>query len=334
MSLFKNKTILITGGTGSFGNKFVETLLKANEVKKIIIYSRDEFKQHNMRIKFNNKKLRFFIGDVRDYSRLKYALENVDIVVHAAAIKHVPVAEYNPFEAIQTNVYGAQNLIAASIDNKINKVIALSTDKACSPLNLYGATKLAADKLFIAANNFVGKKNISFSIVRYGNVIGSRGSVLDIFKDQSINNLKNFTITSKDMTRFFITLEQGVKFVQQCFELMKGGEIFIPKIPSMKIEDLAHAINNKMGLKETGIRPGEKLDEVMFSKDDSSFVFEFKKYYVLSPSIEINNLKYYNKSKSGEIGKKVKNNFEYSSKTEKFMTIREIQKFLKDNKLL
>ncbi len=335
MNTFKNKTILITGGTGSFGNKFVEKVLKVNKVKKIIIFSRDEFKQYNMKNKFNNnKKLRFFIGDVRDNNRLKYALEGVDIVIHAAALKHVPVAEYNPFEAIQTNIIGAQNLIQASIENKVSKVIALSTDKACSPLNLYGATKLASDKLFIAANNFIGKKKISFSLVRYGNVIGSRGSVLDVFKKQSSEKKKYFTLTSKSMTRFFITLDQGVDFVCKCFELMRGGEVFIPKIPSMKIKDLASAIDNKIGIKEIGIRPGEKLDEVMFSKDDSSFVYEFKKYYIIAPSIELNKIQGYKKSIDNEIGMIIPKNFEYSSNLGQFMTVKEIQIFLKKNNLL
>ena len=266
---FKNKTILITGGTGSFGNIAVRKFLKIKGIKKIIIYSRDEHKQHEMISRFNTKELkllRFFIGDVRDLERLTNAFEGVDVVIHAAALKQVDTAEYNPYEFIKTNIMGAQNVIQASIHNKVKNIIALSTDKAAAPINLYGATKLCSDKMFIAANNIVGNKDIKFSVVRYGNVMGSRGSIIPLFLKQKNNKL--FTITDKRMTRFNITLQESIDMVIWSLVNNLGGEIYVPKIPSYKIEDLARAICSKSKIKIIGIRQGEKLHEEMITKDD------------------------------------------------------------------
>ena len=285
------KTILITGGTGSFFKKLTEILLKNYNLKKLIIYSRDELKQSEMQKNIKSKgktNVRFFVGDVRDLSRLKQAMDGVDIVVHAAALKHVPIAEYNPFEAIKTNVIGAQNVIDAAMANKVKKVIALSTDKAAAPINLYGATKLASDKLFIAANNFKGKKNIKFSVVRYGNVMGSRGSVIPYFLKCKKNNY--LPITDKKMTRFSITLDEGVKFVLKSINKMYGGEIFIPKIPSFKITDLAEAISKNINLKIVGLRPGEKLHEEMITESCNSInTIEFNDHYIIASDSEFNN---------------------------------------------
>ncbi len=298
--MINKKTILITGGTGSFGKKFVEVLINNHKPKKIIIYSRDELKQHEMqRIFPGNKKteIRYFIGDVRDLPRLKLAMRNVDILVHAAALKHVPIAEYNPFEAVKTNIIGAQNIIDASLEANVKKVIALSTDKASSPINLYGATKLTSDKLFIAANNYVGKKDIKFSVVRYGNVMASRGSVIPFFIKEAKKGI--LPITDKNMTRFNITLDKGVNFVIFCLKQMWGGEIFVPKIPSYKIIDLAKAISPKAKFKYVGIRPGEKLHEEMISASDSLNTIEYSKHFVIVPnSIFLNwNKKSYIKKK-------------------------------------
>ena len=299
--MFNNKNILITGGTGSFGKKYTEILLKNYKPNKIIIYSRDELKQYEMAQKFNDKCMRYFIGDVRDKDRLKKAMQNVDIVIHAAALKHVPIAEYNPMECIKTNINGASNIIDASIENEVEKVIALSTDKASAPINLYGATKLASDKLFVAANNLVGTKKTRFSVVRYGNVIGSRGSVIPFFMKLLKQGQKTLPITDFRMTRFFITLEDGVKFVLKNFERMQGGEIFVPKIPSMKIVDLAKAICPKCKLKEIGIRPGEKLHEVMITSDDR--VVEFDDHYVIKPTIQFAHIADYTTNNISQKGK-------------------------------
>ncbi len=327
--MFKNKNILITGGTGSFGKCFTKELLKLNP-NKIVIFSRDELKQSEMASSFNNKKLRFFIGDVRDKVRLSFAMDDIDYVVHAAALKQVPAAEYNPIECIKTNIIGAENVINACIENNIKNVIALSTDKAASPINLYGGTKLVSDKLFIAANNITGKRKTRFSVVRYGNVFNSRGSVFPIFKKLIQNKAKYLPITDKRMTRFNLSLDEGVKFVIDSFSNMWGGEIFIPKIPSMKIVDLAKAMSQKIPIKETGIRPGEKLYEVLCPSDDSHLVIEFKKYYVITPSISFNILtNNYLKNKKKEKGKKVKKNFEYNSKYNEFLSINEIKKIIK-----
>jgi len=309
--MFNGKNILITGGTGSFGKKYTEILLKNYKPNKIIIYSRDELKQFEMAQRFNDKCMRYFIGDIRDKERLKKAMEGVDYVIHAAALKQVPAAEYNPMEAVKTNIHGAQNVIDSAIENGIKKVIALSTDKATAPINLYGATKLASDKLFIAANNLIGKKKIRFSVVRYGNVIGSRGSVVPFFINLIKNGVKELPITHKDMTRFLITLEEGVKFVLKNFERMQGGEIFVPKIPSMKIVDLAKALCAECKLKEIGIRPGEKLHEVMITKDDRCI--EFKDHFVIKPTINFSFKADYSQNMLGEKGKEREIGFEYSS---------------------
>ena len=311
--MFTNKTILITGGTGSFGKQFVRTLLKRYNPKKIIIYSRDELKQFEMAQKYNDKCMRYFIGDVRDLDRLKKAMNGVDFVVHAAALKHVPIAEYNPMECIKTNVMGAQNVIDASIECGVEKVIALSTDKAASPINLYGASKLASDKLFVAANNLTGEKDIRFSVVRYGNVLGSRGSVVPFFKKLIADGVKELPITDENMTRFWITLQEGVDFVLKNFERMQGGEIFVPKIPSMKVIDMARTLAPELPIKIIGIRPGEKLHELMCPKDDSHLTIEFDDHFVIKPSITFTHSHDYTTNALGEVGKPVLLGFEYSS---------------------
>ncbi|MGA3600106.1 UDP-N-acetylglucosamine 4,6-dehydratase (inverting) [Lysinibacillus agricola] len=275
-----NKTVLVTGGTGSFGKKFIQKALTLG-VKKIIVFSRDELKQYEMKQEFKDERIRFFIGDVRDKDRLYRAFDGVDIVIHAAAMKHVDACEYNPFEAVKTNIHGAQNIIEAAIDRGVEKVIALSTDKACSPVNLYGATKLASDKLFVAANAYVGEKKTRFSVVRYGNVVGSRGSVVPFFK--KIKDTGKLPITDARMTRFWITLDQGVQFVLDNLDRMYGGEIFVPKIPSMNIMDLAKAIAPNCKYEIIGIRPGEKLHEAMIMEDDARHTREFDTYYVIQP---------------------------------------------------
>ncbi|WP_457564515.1 UDP-N-acetylglucosamine 4,6-dehydratase (inverting) [Caminibacter sp.] len=309
--MFNNKTILITGGTGSFGKKYTEILLKKYNPKKIIIYSRDELKQFEMAQVFNQKCMRYFIGDVRDKERLKKAMEGVDFVIHAAALKQVPAAEYNPMEAIKTNIMGAQNVIECAIEEEVEKVIALSTDKASAPINLYGATKLASDKLFIAANNMVGSRKTRFAVVRYGNVIGSRGSVVPFFAKLIKQGVKKLPITHKDMTRFLITLEEGVNFVLKNFERMQGGELFVPKIPSMKIVDMAKAICPECELEFIGIRPGEKLHEVMITRDDNCV--EFKDHFVIKPTINFSFEADYTTNMLGEKGVEREVGFEYSS---------------------
>ncbi|MBZ7944255.1 UDP-N-acetylglucosamine 4,6-dehydratase (inverting) [Campylobacter sp. RM13744] len=312
--MFNGKNILITGGTGSFGKTYTKILLRNYKPNKIIIFSRDELKQFEMAISFNHPCMRYFIGDVRDKERLNYAMNDVDYVIHAAAMKHVPVAEYNPMECIKTNINGAQNVIDACLENNVEKCIALSTDKACNPVNLYGATKLASDKLFVAANNIAGNKNTKFSVARYGNVVGSRGSVVPFFKKLIKEGAKELPITDERMTRFWISLEDGVKFVLNNFEIMHGGEVFVPKIPSMKITDLAHALAPNLKTKIIGIRPGEKLHETMISSDDSHLTYEFNTYYVISPSIQFTNIKSdFSINAKGEKGQKVKDGFSYSS---------------------
>lgn len=311
--MFNNKNILITGGTGSFGKKYTEIILSKYKPNKIIIFSRDELKQYEMAQSFTNKCMRYFIGDVRDMERLKEAMHNVDFVIHAAALKHVPVAEYNPLECIKTNINGAENVIRAAITNNIEKVIALSTDKAANPINLYGATKLASDKLFIAANNMVGDRRTRFSVVRYGNVTGSRGSVIPFFNKLIREGATELPITDEKMTRFLITLEDGVNFVLKNFERMYGGEIFIPKIPSMKITELATAIAPTLPHKIIGIRPGEKLHEIMCPADDSHLTLEFDDHYVIKPSIQFNKIVDFSINKLGEKGVPVEQGFEYNS---------------------
>tara|TARA_R110002033_G_scaffold9971_4_gene32738 strand:- start:5212 stop:6204 length:993 start_codon:yes stop_codon:yes gene_type:complete len=311
--MFNDKNILITGGTGSFGKKFTKMILEKYKPNKIIIYSRDELKQYEMSQDYNNKCMRYFIGDVRDASRLKKAMNDVDYVIHAAALKHVPIAEYNPMECIKTNIDGAQNVIDAAIDNRVKKVIALSTDKAANPVNLYGATKLVSDKLFVAANNLVGKRDISFAVVRYGNVLGSRGSVVPYFEKLIKNGAESLPITDEKMTRFMITLEQGVDFVLKNFERMKGGEIFVPKIPSMKIVDLAKAMAPELPHEIVGIRPGEKLHEIMCPSDDSHLTIEFEDHFVIGPTIKFHAVRDYFENNLGEKGIQVEQGFEYNS---------------------
>lgn len=280
---WNDKVVLVTGGTGSFGKKFIEIMLKEYQPAKIIIYSRDELKQHEMRAAgFDHDSLRYFIGDVRDLERLKRAFNRVDIVVHAAALKQVPACEYNPMEAIKTNILGSSNVIDAALDRGVSRVLALSTDKAVNPINLYGATKLAAEKLFVQSNAYAGSHNVRFSCVRYGNVVGSRGSVVPVFLKQ--RETGKVTITDERMTRFWISLEQGVRFVIRCIEQMEGGEVFVPKIPSMKVVDLAKAVAPEADLSIIGIRPGEKLHEVLISEDEARLTLERDDMFVVTPS--------------------------------------------------
>jgi UDP-N-acetylglucosamine 4,6-dehydratase len=311
--MFNNKNIFITGGTGSFGKQFVTMLLQNYTPNKIIIYSRDELKQYEMAQKFNAPCMRYFIGDVRDLPRLQKAMKDVDFVVHAAALKHVPIAEYNPMECIKTNIMGAQNVIDACIDNGVKKVIALSTDKAASPINLYGASKLASDKLFVAANNIIGKASTRFSVVRYGNVLGSRGSVIPFFYKLIQEGATSLPITDANMTRFWITLQEGVEFVIRSFERMHGGETFVPKIPSMKMTDMAHAIAPHLKQKIIGIRPGEKLHEVMCPQNDAHLTLEFHDHYLIQPTIQFAQKVNFTKNALGESGREVGYGFEYSS---------------------
>ncbi len=308
--MLNDKTILITGGTGSFGRKCTEYILREYKPKKVIVFSRDELKQYEMNQTFHVDKypMRYFIGDVRDKERLHRAFHDVDYVIHAAALKQVPAAEYNPFEAVKTNVIGAQNVIDVAIDQKVKKVIALSTDKAANPVNLYGATKLCSDKLFIAGNSYVGHDHSIFSVVRYGNVIGSRGSVIPYFIKQRETGV--FHITDSRMTRFWITLERGVDFVIKCLEVMVGGELFVPKIPSMNIMDLAKAICPDCRTEIIGIRPGEKLHEVMVTKDDARYTVEFENYYVIKSAF-----RFFDERFDGDKCKPVPEDFEYNSNT-------------------
>ena len=307
MTIFDGKAVLVTGGTGSFGKQFVGTILAETKARRVIVFSRDELKQYEMRQLFpGEERLRYFIGDVRDYRRLYRALHGVDFVVHAAALKQVPAAEYNPFEAVKTNVHGAQNVIEAAIEQGVERVIALSTDKACSPINLYGATKLVSDKLFIAGNAYAGGMRTRFAVVRYGNVVGSRGSVVPYF--QNLVASGELPITDERMTRFWITLEQGVSFVRSSFERMHGGELFVPKIPSMRVVDLARAIAPDAKLKFVGIRPGEKLHEEMISPPDSRRTLDMGDYYVIQPEME-----WFTSTKLA--GKPVEDGFSYGSDT-------------------
>ncbi|NKF51057.1 UDP-N-acetylglucosamine 4,6-dehydratase (inverting) [Shewanella sp. WXL01] len=324
--MFDNKSILITGGTGSFGHKYTKTLLERYKPKRIIILSRDELKQYEMQQIFNDSCMRYFIGDVRDVDRLKQAFKDVDYVIHAAAMKQVPAAEYNPMECIKTNINGAENVIRAAISNNVEKVIALSTDKAASPINLYGATKLASDKLFTAANNMVGNARTRFAAVRYGNVVGSRGSVVPLFKKLIAQGATELPITHPDMTRFWITLQEGVDFVLKNFERMQGGEIFIPKIPSIKITDLAKAYGPELEQKIIGIRPGEKMHEIMAPEDDSHHNIEFDDHFVITPSIKFfgEEINYY-RNRLNENGKLVEPGFEYhSGSNPEFLSVEQI----------
>lgn len=314
--MLNNKSLLITGGTGSFGKKFTETLINNYKPKKIVIFSRDELKQFEMQLRFNQDCMRYFIGDVRDKERLSMAMNGIDYVIHAAALKQVPAAEYNPTECIRTNISGAENVIHAALSNDVEKVIALSTDKAANPINLYGATKLCSDKLFVAANNFAGTKRTIFSVVRYGNVVGSRGSVVPFFQKLIKEKKDSLPITDTKMTRFWITLQEGVDFVIKNFLRMSGGEIFVPKIPSVNITDLAKAMAPDMKQEVIGIRPGEKLHEIMCPADDSHRTVEFEDHYVIMPSITFRDRKIEQTVNNlGEKGAFVSHGFEYNSGT-------------------
>jgi UDP-N-acetylglucosamine 4,6-dehydratase len=325
-TVFDNKNILITGGTGSFGNRFIQHLLDNYNPKRLIVFSRDELKQFEMQQRFNQPVMRYFIGDVRDKERLIAALKNVDYVVHAAALKQVPAAEYNPNECIKTNINGAQNVIDACIANGVEKVIALSTDKAANPVNLYGATKLASDKLFVAANNIAGADGPSFAVVRYGNVVGSRGSVVPFYRDLIKKGVKKLPVTHDGMTRFWITLDEGVDFVVKNFSRMQGGEIYVPKIPSIRILDLVEAMQGNTEHELIGIRPGEKLHEVMVPEELSHQSVEFNDHYVITPAISFNNLDVnYKTNKLLEKGEVMTEAFEYHSGTNPhFLSVEEL----------
>jgi UDP-N-acetylglucosamine 4,6-dehydratase len=324
--MFDGQSILITGGTGSFGRYFVKTLLERYRPKRVVVYSRDELKQFEMGEVFSEKCMRYFIGDVRDAPRLATAMTDVDCVVHAAALKQVPAAEYNPMECIKTNVIGAQNVIDAAMANNVKKVIALSTDKAANPINLYGATKLCSDKLFAAANNLAGRKATRFSVVRYGNVVGSRGSVIPHFKKLLDGGARELPITDERMTRFWITLSEGVDFVMRAFSRMKGGEMFVPKIPSARITDIARALAPDIPFRIIGIRPGEKLHEVMCPTDDSHLTLEFENHYVIRPSLVFTSISDYSTDGEGVSGRPVPMGFEYNSGTNpRFLTVEQIR---------
>ena len=308
--MLNNKTVLVTGGTGSFGKSFVKKLLFDDQISKVIVFSRDELKQFEMQSILKSPKLRYFLGDVRDFQRLKQATDGVDIIVHAAAIKQIPAAEYNPMEAIKTNIIGAENIVNAAIENGVKRVVALSTDKAANPANLYGATKLCSDKLMIAGNILAGKHPTRFAVVRYGNVLGSRGSVIPFFKEQQASGV--ITITDVKMTRFWLTIDEGVQFVLDSLLRMQGGEIFVPKIPSFKVIDVAKVVSPGTPTKIIGIRPGEKLHEVMITEDDSSFTLEFDKFYaILAPFLM--DSEYYRSN-----GIKVPFGFSFTSENNKF----------------
>lgn len=324
--MFNDKVILITGGTGSFGKMAVKMILDRYQPKKLIIYSRDELKQFEMQQTFNDPCMRYFIGDVREAARLDRAMNGVDFVIHAAALKQVPAAEYNPMECIKTNITGADSVITAAINNEVEKVIALSTDKAANPINLYGATKLVSDKLFVAANNLAGGHRTRFSVVRYGNVVGSRGSVLPFFKKIIADGATELPITDDRMTRFWITLPQGVEFVLKNFQRMQGGEVFVPKIPSITIPELATSLAPDLPQKIIGIRPGEKIHEIMCPADDSHLTLEFDDHYVIKPTIRFDHDIDYAKNRLGETGQPVPQGFEYhSGNNPHFLTVPEIQ---------
>ena len=332
--MFNNKTILITGGTGTFGSSLLSYIINNYKPKKIIIFSRDEFKQFHLAEKLkhhkNFNKIRFFLGDVRDYERLLIAFKNVDFVIHAAALKYVDIAEYNPIEFVKTNILGSQNISLAAIETGVKKVMLLSTDKAVNPVNLYGSTKLVAEKLITASNTYAIKGKTKLSVVRYGNVFNSRGSVIPKFMSLKDNN-KNLPVTDKNMTRFFLTVHNSIKFVINCFDIMEGGEIFIPKCKTIKIVDLAKAISKKSKILTVGIRPGEKIHESLISKDESAFIIEFKNFYCL---ISRGNSKSHKKYFSNKFGKgKLVKPFDYSSNNNDFLSIKDIEKILRQIKL-
>lgn len=327
--MFNGKAILITGGTGSFGKRFVRQLLEQHSPRRVVIYSRDELKQFDMQQEFTHPALRFFIGDVRDKERLVQAMRGIDFVVHAAALKQVPAAEYNPMECIKTNIHGAENVIHAALANDVQKVIALSTDKAANPINLYGATKLASDKLFVAANNIAGQQPTRFAVVRYGNVVGSRGSVVPYFRKLIAEGASALPITDVRMTRFWISLKQAVDFVFKSFQRMQGGEIFVPKLPSVRIVDLAEAMAPNLPHTIIGIRPGEKLHEIMCPADDSHLTLEFHDHFVIRPSIRFFAEEYdYTHNPLGETGAPCAAGFEYNSgNNPHFLRVDEIAAF-------
>lgn len=323
--MFNDKSILITGGTGSFGKQYVKTILQHYRPKRLIVFSRDELKQFEMAQQYNAECMRYFIGDVRDVDRLIQAVNGVDYVIHAAALKQVPAAEYNPMECIKTNIHGAENVIKAALANNVDKVIALSTDKAANPINLYGATKLASDKLFVAANNIAGGHRTRFAVVRYGNVVGSRGSVVPFFKEYAEAGHDHLPITDERMTRFWILLQEGVDFVLKNFQRMHGGEIFVPKLPSVRVVDLAKAMAPTLSHKVIGIRPGEKLHEIMCPNDDSHLTLEFDDHYVIRPTIQFTVNVDFTLNRLGERGKPVPQGFEYNSGTNpQFLSVEEI----------
>ena len=328
-NMFHNSSILVTGGTGSFGRCFIKTILKEYQPRRLVVFSRDELKQYEMSQEYDAQCMRYFLGDVRDYDRLRQAMREVDYVVHAAALKQVPAAEYNPMECVKTNVHGAENVIRAALDNDVKRVLALSTDKAANPINLYGATKLASDKLFVAANNIAGSHETRFSVVRYGNVVGSRGSVVPYFNKKIAEGANSLPITDIEMTRFWITLQQGIDFVIKNFKRMQGGEIFVPKIPSIRIIDLAKAMAPKLPTKVIGIRPGEKIHEVMCPADDSHLTLEFDDFYLIRPTIKFHHREIdYAKNKLGEVGQSVPQGYEYNSGINpRFLEIEEIREF-------
>jgi len=324
--MLNDQSVLITGGTGSFGRLYVRTIFQRYKPRRVVVFSRDELKQFEMQQDFDYPEMRYFIGDVRDYDRLRQAMRGIDFVIHAAALKQVPAAEYNPFECIKTNVLGAQNVINAAIENEVGKVIALSTDKAAGPVNLYGATKLASDKLFVAANNIAGGHRTRFSVVRYGNVVGSRGSVVPFFRKLIADGARELPVTHPGMTRFWITLQQGVDFVLKDFQRMQGGELFVPKIPSMRILDLVEAMAPGAATKIIGIRPGEKLHETMVPADDSYNTLEFHDHYVIRPAIAYTSPVDFSHNKLGEEGMPVEEGFSYSSGTNhRFLSVVELR---------
>ena len=334
--MFNNRILFISGGTGSFGNCFIKKICSLYKPKKLIIYSRDEYKQYEMQKEFPQSKfpfLRFLIGDVRDYNRLKFAMKDVDYLIHAAALKHVPTAEYNPLEFIKTNINGAENIIRSAIEQKVKRVIALSTDKAANPINLYGATKFVSDKLFISAKSLTGKQDTIFSVVRYGNVLGSRGSVVSFFNKLKSDGENIFPITHNEMTRFWISLDQAVEFVIFSLKKMIGGEILIPKLPSIRIIDLAKSINNNAKFKFIGVRPGEKIHELMCPKEFNHLTYEFKNHFIILDNNHKDILSKLFKN-YGKKPLKVKKDFEYNSELNShFLKINEIKKFLEANNL-
>jgi UDP-N-acetylglucosamine 4,6-dehydratase len=326
--VFDEKSVLITGGTGSFGKRYVKTILERFKPRRLIVYSRDELKQFEMEQEFNDPCMRYFIGDVRDRDRLVQAMNGVDYVIHAAALKQIPAAEYNPMECIKTNIHGAENVIHAALANQVERVIALSTDKAANPINLYGATKLASDKLFVAANNIAGGHRTRFAAVRYGNVVGSRGSVVPFFSKLIAEGATSLPITDERMTRFWITLQQGVDFVLKNFQRMQGGEIFVPRIPSVRVTDVANAMAPGLEHRIIGIRPGEKLHEIMCPADDSHLTLEFDDHFVIKPTIQFAAKVDYAHNRIGETGRPVEQGFQYhSGQNPDFLNVEQILQF-------